>query len=113
MDAEAVGALEGLAGNLHHDAPVDGFCHGNSCACPPARAARHGYRMGGTLNTAWTTQFGFIKAATSPPKSSSGRSMPSPSTWRTKPVTLIGAPTLPSASLIACETLLSGSWMKA
>src|SRR5262249_32018735 len=99
--------------NLHHDAPVDRFCHGNSCACPPARVARYGYRMGRALDTAWTTQFGLIKAATSPPKSSSGRSMPSPGTERTKPVTLIETPTLPSASLIACETLLSGSWMKA
>src|SRR6516225_11857172 len=34
MDAEAVGAHESLAGNLHHDAPVDGFCHGT-----PALAA--------------------------------------------------------------------------
>src|SRR5262252_197607 len=34
MDAEAVGAHESLAGNFHHDAPVDGFCHGT-----PALAA--------------------------------------------------------------------------
>src|SRR6516162_10742952 len=101
MDAEAVGAHESLAGNFHHDAPVDGFCHGTPALCRRRERAPHGYRMGRTLNTAWTTQFGLIKAATSPPKSSSGRSIPSPSTSRTTPVTLIGAPTLPSASLIA------------
>jgi hypothetical protein len=28
MDAETIGAHQSLAGDLHHDAPVDGFGHG-------------------------------------------------------------------------------------
>jgi hypothetical protein len=76
MDAESVGPHQRLAGDLHHDAPVDGFCHGSSCDLPPAQAARPGERMGG--NTLKNAQVDLTRAATSPPKSLSGRSMPSP-----------------------------------
>ena len=121
MDAEFFRTAQGFAGELDDHASVFRLRHEELSA--PCRAA-----MSPAPNPAQLLGLSHLRAkpnrrractqcvpasaATSPPKSPPGRSMPSPSAKRTKPATLIGAPTLPSLSLSACATLFLSSKMK-
>ena len=118
MDAELFRAAERFAGELDDHPPVFRLRHRDIPPPADSRTTQIGLRIRRSNPTAKAQKSKQPKrqcvpasAATSPPKSPPGRSMPSPSAKRTKPATLIGAPTFASASLTACATLFLSSKM--
>src|SRR4029077_6320799 len=93
MDAEPFGTAERLTRQLDDDAAV--YRHGHAAILSAVRCARQPLRRPAVSRQRPPA------AAPPDPKSPSGRSMPPPSAYRTKPATLTAPPTLPSASLSA------------
>src|SRR5882762_1694659 len=114
IDAEGLRAAQGLARQLDDDASIGGLRHG---AIPPGGSSEHfpakwepvrRRKCDKTWNPAERSP---RSADCRRPQHDhcSWRSIPSPTAKRTKPVTLIGPPTLPSASFSAWATDLAGS----